>query len=120
MTFDSKHGMRPESFPHPVVAQQTYDVSSGLIKFALDWQTRSLVLDFQNALGGGAAVGSVSVFLNENTNALPWAVVAAGKMLSRPIAISAKGTVIYIVPTSNAIGLLNVTALRELVAPGRF
>lgn len=112
--------MRPEAFEHPVVAQQTYDVSQGTIRFALDWQTRSIILDFQNQSGGGAAAGSVTVWIGEAIGGLPFAVVAAGKMLSRPVAISQKGTLLTIVPAANAAGLLNVTALRELVSPGRF
>lgn len=104
-----------------VVAEQTYDISSGgPIRFSLDWDVQSIILDFAHDAQGNNPTGQVNVFANGNAGGLPWAVVYAGGLLCRPIAVTAKGTELIIVPLATSKGLLHVTACRAVLAPGRF
>jgi hypothetical protein len=103
-----------------VIAEQTFDTTQGTRKYAVDWQTKCVVLDFDNDLYGNAPAGTIAIYVGENTAGLPWAIVTAGEMRVRPIAISGAGSVLTIVPSANAVGLLHVQLCAEVVGVGRY
>ena len=103
----------------PIVGETAFDMSGGTRRYALDWRTQTLVLDFYADAVGNPATGKLAIYAGENTGSLPWAVVNAGSLLSRPISVSGSGTVITIVPIGACTGLLHICAVATVLSAGR-
>jgi len=103
------------------IAEQPFDVGSmaPFARYAVDARARSVVFDWQ-ANGAVAAAGTIAVYVGNFTGGLPWATLSPGEMLTRLLALGDAGTVLTLVPSAGATGLLQLTLAQDALSPGRF
>jgi hypothetical protein len=99
----------------PFVAEQVFDLSAGMQRFAIDARARSMVLRWTaNPNTGAAAAGVVTLTVAGASLQLPTFTLAAGDFLAKPIAISdPQGSWLQMNPSVGATGILIVQLCEE-------
>jgi hypothetical protein len=102
-------------YKRPWIADTAFDLAGGhTFRPSINAKSRSLVIDFTADTNGDMS-GFVTIYNGTSASGIPWAIVNAGELYTRPISTPEEGSTLTIEPSAGAQGIVHVTQSEALL-----